>query len=1006
MKASDATRNRGLRKSLLAIGMVLALSAGHEAAAQSITGGLYGSVPAGSKTSVVVASPDTGYRREVQPDAQGRYRASGLNPGHYVVTVTQDGQVVAARDIVVKPNSDTAVGAAGTTATTTAAADDKNTLGKVIVTGKAATSTITIDVTTPEMSSIYSRELVNDLPLPAGAGPESIALLRSNVRYDRHGTGLVQLAGATPAENRYYLNEFDITNDKTSLGALSQLPREAIGSTEVLAGSFGASWTNATGGVMSQTIRQGSNDFKAGYSLYYTPPTSSTLRPQPVDFKDGNGNYVSYASHNRSDAAATHYLWASGAIVKDKLFAFGLFGDTPSYLSYSYSQSRYTESKNKNKSILLNLTWNITSDQTLNLIASNKRTGSASWSYKLNGNYTTNVGALNSVSQPAPTQERALIANYHWNITSDLELRLMGGFLGRVQDRGYGSDDIPYVQTLTGQSTLTNIGVQDRQVNYLPTDFWRRGYKADLTWHFGNHKIRFGAEHYTHFVQQDWHSPFAGIYTYKNTAASFTAPNGATVPAGNYVQWDFNHQFGQMYSINEGAYLEDYWSVSDKVVVYGGLRFDRFENHDARNGPLFSFPTLSPRLGVAWDVKGDSSFKIGGNIGRYSLSMPADFAYGVASANLSESKWYTYTGVDPATKAPTGLTQLGPDYTYPGSNGVPPKNYEVATTNLKAPSVYELQLYAQKRLGGSWTGQVDFGYSQLKRVINTTCWSNGIDVNWANSHGYPNYVDAGNCFVLNPGEDVKVLRDFRGDGGLESMTIPASAFGLPKPTHKYFHITMDLNHARTTEQPWYLGLSYTWTRSFGNDNGYLSLQKDGGYAAGYIGQNDQYYIPDVTWGSRGNLLDDVRHKITASGVYYFRNGLRVGAVLNVQSGEPISCYGLDPDPNSNSYVWGGYGHFCDVNSPGKITPAGTSGRLPWLWQLDGSLGYDRNIGPHNKFSIDLSVQNITNSRILTDRDNGYSDNINGTVTQLNNWYTPKQYQAPRSTYLVFRYEFR
>lgn len=1001
MNTTHASRNRTLRKSLLTVGLIVGLSMAHDVAAQSITGGLYGAVPANNgKTQVVLTSPDTGLRRELQLDAQGRYRASGLNPGHYVVTVTLDGKAIT-RDVIVKPNSDSAV------ANVEAATDNGGNLGKVVVTGKAATSTITIDTTTPEMSSSYSRELVNELPLSASANPESIALLRSNVRYDRHGTGLVQLAGATPAENRYYLNEFDITNDKSSLGALSQLPREAIANTEVLAGSFGASWTNATGGVMSQTVRQGSNDFKAGYSLYYTPPTSSTLRPQPKDFKDGDGSYVSYASHNRSDAAMTHYLWASGAIVKDKLFAFGLFGDMPSYLSHSYSKNRYTESKSKNKSILLNLTWNITNDQTLNLIASNKRSGSASWSYVLNGNYSTNVGKLSSVSQPAPTQERFLIGNYHWNISDNLELRLMGGFLGRIQDRGYGTDNPPYVQTLTGQSTYTNIGIQDRQTNFLPTDYWRRGYKGDVTWHLGDHKIRFGAERYTHFVQQDWHSVLAGIYTYKTASTSFTALNGATIPAGNYVQWDFDHEFGQMYSINEGAYLEDYWNISDKVVAYGGLRFDRFINHNARNGSLFSFPTLSPRLGVAWDVKGDSSFKVGANIGRYSLSMPADFAFGVASAHLTESKWYTYTGMDPVTKAPTGLTQLGPDYIYPGKNGIPAKDYEVATTNVKAPSVTELQLYAQKRLGGSWMGQVDFGYSQLKRVINTTCWSVGIE-QWAQSHGYPNYTDPGNCFVLNPGEDVTVLRDFRGDGTLASMTIPASAFGLPKPKHRYFHVTFDLNHARSTEEPWYLGLSYTWTRSFGNDNGYVSLQEGGGYSQGYIGQNDQYYIPDNTWGAYGNLVDDVRHKITASGVYYFKNGLRVGAVLNVQSGEPLTCYGLNPDENSYSYQWGGYGHYCDVNSPGKITPAGTSGRLPWLWQLDASLGYDRNIGPHNKLSIDLSVQNLTNARALTNRNNGYSDYdyANGGVTKLNNWYTPSQYQAPRTTYLVFRYEFR
>ncbi len=993
MQIARAARNKSFRKSLLAVGLMVGLSMGNQAAAQSITGGLYGNVP-GGKTSVVVTSPDTGFRRELQTDAQGRYRTAGLNPGHYVVTVTQDGKTVE-RDVIVKPNSETAVAAFAATTDT-----DVETLDKVVVTGRAAaTSTIEIDTTTPEMSSSYSRELINDLPLPANANPESIALLRSNVRFDRHATGRVQLAGASPAENRYYLNEFDTTNDKSSVGPLSQLPREAIANTEVLAGSFGASWTNATGGVMAQTIRQGSNDFKFGYSLYYTPPTSDTLRPQPKDFKDGTGQYVSYASKNIADDAQTHYLWASGPIVKDKVFAFGLFGDTPSVRNQSFSRNRYTESKSNNKNYLLNLTWNITGDQSLNLIASNKKSSSASWSYRLKSDYSTDIGVLNSTSTPSPTRERFLIANYHWNITDNLELRMMGGYLGFNQDRGYGSDDA-YVQT-ESDGAYNNIGTQDRQVNFLPTSYWRRGYKADLTWYLGDHKIRFGAERYTHFVQQDWHSPLAGIYTYRTADEAFEAENGATVPAGNYVQWDFNHQFGQMSSINEGGFIEDFWSVSDTVVIYGGLRFDRFKNHDARDGSLFSFPTLSPRIGVSWDVNGDSSFKVGANMGRYSLSMPADFAFGVASANLSQTRWYTYTGMDPVTKVPTGLTQLGPDYTWPGSTGIPPKNHEVATTNLKAPIVHQFQLYAQKRLGGDWSGQVDLGYSQLKRVINTTYWSPGIE-NWAQAHGYPDYVDSGYPFAFNPGEDVSVMRDFDGDGDLESMTIPADAFGMPKPEHNYYHLTFDLNHARSAEQPWYLGLSYTWTRSFGNDNGFLNLQRDG---TGYIGQGDQYYIPDNTYGARGNLLDDVRHKMTASGVYYFKNGLRVGSVLNVQSGEPVTCFGVNPDKDSDSYNWGGWGHYCDVDSPGKITPAGSSGRLPWLWQLDASVGYTREIGAHNKISIDVSVQNITNSRILTNRFNQYSTYDGDDIVVEKNWYDPKQYQSPRSVSLVFRYEF-
>jgi hypothetical protein len=1005
MKAVRVIRGNALRKSLLAASLIAALAGTQGIQAQSITGGLYGSVPAGDKVGVLVASPDTGFKRELQPDAQGRYRASGLNPGRYTVTVTQNGQVIAERRISVNPNSDTAVAAVAAAGATGEA--DKNTLETVTVTGhSAATAVISIDVSTPEMKSQYSRELINSLPIAASASPETIALLRSNVRYDRNTTGSVQLGGASPAENRFYLNEFDTTNDRTSLGS-NRLPREAIEHTETLSGNFGASWTNATGGIMAQTVRQGTNDFQAGYSAYFTPPTSRLLMPRAHDFYGGDDAYFpnrGYNSNNTRNWSATQYLWGSGALIQDKLFAFVLLGDAPPSKTESYSINRQTIRSSRDKNALINLTWNITDSQSFNLIASRDWASSYTNTYRLTENYTTKVGAYSSGSY-APVRQRFLIGNYHWNISDDIELRLMSGFLGQNNDRAHGSEDIPYVDQVDNKTQrTTNIGIQDRTVNFRPDDYWRRGFKGDLTWHLGDHKLVFGAEWYKHFLGQDWHTPLAGWYTYLDNPSTVQLPNGEQV-SGKYVHYLFNREFGRMVSINKAAYLEDYWQVSDNVVLYGGVRLDKYINKDALERPLFSFPMTSPRLGVAWDVHGDSSMKVGANIGRYSLSMPSNFSFGVAESHLNEQKWFRYTGMDPTTKAPTGLTQIGSSYIYPGQNGIPPQLYEVSTTNLKAPYQDELQLYVQKALNDRWVGQADFGYAQLKRVISQTCWTPPIE-DWAHSHGYPDYADSGNCFEINPGEDVRVVRDFRGDGKLETATISASAFGLPKPKHKYIHLTFDLAHARTEEEPWYLNASYTWTRSFGNDNGFLNLENRN---AGYIGQTGIYGIPQILEGADGNLTNDVRHKFVLSGAYFFQNGLRTSAIFNLSSGEPITCFGQQPDVDSISYQWGYWGHWCNTKTtPVGIQTAGTSGRLPWLWQLDLGVGYDWSIGAHNRLSIDLSIQNVTNHRVVTDRYNTFSYDINAdnTVVQDINWMVPNQYQAPRTTSLVFRYSFR
>jgi hypothetical protein len=464
--------------------------------AQSITGGLYGSVPNGEK--VIVTSTETGFKRELQADTQGRYKTSGLNPGIYTVKFMQGDKLIAERQVSVKPNSESAV-----VAVTASDVDTKNTSAAVIVTGHSAqTMVIPIDVSTPELTSFYSRELINDLPLAAGASPETIALLRSNVRHDANTTGLVQLGGASPAENRYYLNEFDTTNDRTSLGS-NRLPREAIQNTEVMSGNFGASWTNATGGIMSQTVRQGSNEFKAGYSLYLTPGTSGRWNPATKDIYAADGSYYSYTHNNHTDATKTQYLWGSGALIKDKLFAFVLLGDTLPTTSYGFSETRESISKRSSNNALVNLTWNINEDHTVNLIGSRDWSHSSTDNYRLTENYTTQTGAFSSHSN-SPVEQRMLIANYHGNLTNDLEVRLMGGFLGQLNDRAHGAEDIPYVDQYNSQTQrTTNIGTQDRTVNFRPDDYWRRGFKGDATWHLGSHKIVFGGEYYKHFLGQD-----------------------------------------------------------------------------------------------------------------------------------------------------------------------------------------------------------------------------------------------------------------------------------------------------------------------------------------------------------------------------------------------------------------------------------------------------------------------------------------------------------------------
>ncbi|HEX7341355.1 MAG TPA: hypothetical protein VF269_03670 [Rhodanobacteraceae bacterium] len=209
-----------------------------------------------------------------------------------------------------------------------------------------------------------------------------------------------------------------------------------------------------------------------------------------------------------------------------------------------------------------------------------------------------------------------------------------------------------------------------------------------------------------------------------------------------------------------------------------------------------------------------------------------------------------------------------------------------------------------------------------------------------------------------------------------------------------------MNHHRSQAQPYFLNLSYTWAHEYGNDNGLLDLQHGD---PGYIGQTPEFDYPEMQTGGTGDLNQDIRHSFVASGVYYFNNGLNVGAVLGAHTGQPLSCFGtytIDP----NSYVAQNYGAYTYVCG-GKVVPLGSAGRLPFFWSLSLSAGYDWKVTPHNDLQFNFKVYNVTNRKGVINRNQTYDQGyIPATgLPPRNVYYGMPSWQAPRTVEFDVRY---
>ncbi len=991
----------GLRVGILtaAIGLSFPLSA------QTITGGLYGSVKASKGSVIVVANPATGFDKTVTPDKNGQYALKLLTPGDYVVSLRRNDQIVAQYSIHVSAGSSSAV-----PAFTPASTANATELSTVQVTASTPISVVNpIDVKTPTLKTTWDYRLLQQLPVPQQS-TYAIAMLNSSVvGHDVQGLNLPVSRGAGPTANRYYFNEFDTTYDVTGVGAIT-FPRFAQQSYSFISNNAPIEFTSTTGGVTTATMRQGNNHFHGGLVSYWTFPTSHLLNPRGHNtyYLTAAGNKVPYiynpsAEHNGPDLNA--YLWGSGPIVKNKLFFFAMIEDTPGgYRNTSYNSTQKNVSSSRSHSGLLNLTWNVTDNQQLDVagyVAYNK---SSTNEYDLAEPYVPSSAGDVPFWSGEWVKDKLFVGNYHWFINDNLTLRLMAGYMRQhnVQsNESEGQASASLYSYVTGVSTAVTHGP-----TYQPYDYYyaKRGYKGDLAWTLGNNTLKVGAERYTviyHFTPM---TNAIGVYQYLyGPAFAGSGVNGGVIPASG--KWGYSFVYsggGTFFSHNDGYYVHDHWQATPNIVLTGGLRLDQMRNEAANGVTYLAMTTLSPRLGLAWDVHGDSSLKIGATVGKYTLPMPSTLSYYDASATLSEYKYFSYTGINP-DGSPIGAEPIGSPLVY--DDGSVPHLSAITSQGIKNTYQYEFQVYAQQLLSQTWSLRASANAQTLKNLIDQTCDNTHFIGDYVRNHGHPNYPGlAGSCIEFNPGQAINLRDDLDNNGQLETITIPQSYLGLPAAARHYWGLSFRLTHAQTAAEPYFLSLSYTWSHLYGNSDGYVNTTK--GSTNPEPGQSGNYSFPQFTAGNYGDLGEDVRNNFVFLGSYNFNNGFQVGGTLRANTGRPASCLGVYPDASATTLTGeGAVTHYCQ----GELVPAGSTWRAPFFWQLDLSASYTFNFHSAGTLQIQLNMFNVTNRSGVTGRAQTPGQSRVKQTTRnphpAPSYFAISGLQSPRYTTLTLRYRF-
>lgn len=1052
---------KGLKRSTLTVALGLCVAGGVQA--QSTTGSVFGQAPAGSTVTI---TNNSGLTRTVTADADGRYAASNLPVGQY--TVTSGGEQ---RQITVVVGSSANVSFGGAT-----------NLGAVTVVGSAVPS---IDVTATDTRTVITAEELRRLPMPRSA--EQIALLAPGA-VTGNGTFFgneVSFGGSSVAENAYYLNGYFSGNPMTNVGGFS-LPYGSIEQQETYTGGYGAKYGRSSGGVISQIGKSGTNDWQFGGQIAYTPEQLKAHRPDRfypnMELPDGYSYTdptlpgVQYDSGESRLAWETVYsAYVGGPLLKDKLFFFVSAETTkakqtvpplsPDVTGPTGQQG--TEFESDDPKVYAKLNWNINDNNLLEAtyVAENYEQSGRTKNYNWDGQKFAEYVQPGTASR---SNTEFSILKYTGYLTDALTLSATYGHSRNRYDTDPYLTGSPFISGPSNQNPAINGGtpISNSQTTYRATNEtsdYTDGLRVELEWLLGDHTFTLGMDNTKLEGVNEGTSQVADAWVYGKagsgntnvssslgvgpTGESAASCNGAPLhdlSGGRSSNCGYNvyrlryFDTTSMHNKQNAYYLEDKWQVTDNLLLSLGIRADTYQNFsDTGQKFVDSGTQWQPRLGFAWDVNGDSSFKVFGNAGRYFLNMPNAVAIRGVGASTFTREYYTYTGIG-ADGTPTGLTPIdragapgtpaGP-VSSNGEVGLPKDPLTYVPSDIKSQYQDEYALGFEHTLTENWTMGAKFTKRELKSAIDDFCDpytllpEAGLEiVDYSYNRAQFIAEDADGkmyasswCYMFNPGGSNtyafgEVTQNPDGtysDVAGSYHTAKVNSFDLGFPDLKRSYEALDLFLERKWDGKWGARIDYTYSKSRGNsegpansDTGQGSNAHDNGVATS---QNwDAWQIMAY---ANGYLPNDRRHQLKAHGAYAITPEWMVSANVRIASGAPIMCFGYyDPDgtidhgsTEADPIGYGDSYHTCfgEPWTPGKKT-------APWTHRYDLGVTYKPAMFDH-KLALSMNVFNALNERKATSFEQ-YSED-DGPYSVNNDFMMPRSFTTPRYVQFSVSYDY-
>lgn len=646
----------------LCIGQVFAQSQGSTGSITGIVADATGAVV--PNATVTLTSRATNQTQTTTTSGDGVYRFVLLQPGRYTVKASAQNFAEQTLDVEVQVGRTT---------------DANFTLGIQDVTATVEVTAEGVQATTSNFDAIQNETAIENLPIN-GRRFQDFVTLTPSAQVDPQ-RGQIALSGQRGINTNVNVDGLDynqpffggIRGGERSNSAFT-IPQESIREFQVIAAGYTAEFGRSSGGIVNAITKFGTNELRG--SAFYL------LRPKQLARANEYAKALKEQSLGPRGVDATlaptqHQFGGSigGPIVKNRLFFFGsyeqqrfraprqvLFGTltnintatlNPGQLAiYNYYRSieqSYTQT-NDAYAALGRIDWNINDSNRFNI----------RYSYSRNN-------ALNAVSTGEtaldPTTNRALSNNGTEKNRNNIVVgQLVSTLSARVVNElrfQWAREDRPRLANVQAPNVDNAIGSFGTR-NFLPTTQFdkRLQFANSLTWNKGNHSFKFGGEFSDIFVEQKFGFNQFGVYTFVGLTSATGILEAMSTNQSATVRGRFDtstaryrQQIGNLqaaFTVRELAFFaQDSWRITPKFTFNYGLRYERQFNPSAEANndpvinlvkntplPLFSGRTIDPtqipdsqhqwgpRIGFAYDPKGDGKTVIRGFSGIYYARTP------------------------------------------------------------------------------------------------------------------------------------------------------------------------------------------------------------------------------------------------------------------------------------------------------------------------------------------------------------------------------------------------